>query len=839
MAFALDGKLSLDARAFVQGTDKAKRAVGEVGDAFGRLPDDAKSSARGVESEFGKLPGEGRKFGKKLSDDFGSAVSAMPAEAQSASKGVQARLDAINVSGARDEIGELGDEFGKLPAEARQAASKAADNIEGELDDAGGIGEAFGGKLGGAMVAGFGAVGVGAIIMDGLEKAFAAQQGQKLLEGQFRVTAETAERYGKIAGDLYADNWGSSLVEVQQAVATTAQRIKGVTDTELAAISEGILAVSSTWGVDFNEVLRSTTQLLENGLAPTAQAALNLVTAGFQAGGDEAGDLLDTIDEYSQHWGALGLSGEEALNQVIHGLQNGQRDTDKLADAVKEFRLRAVEDTDTVSEAYSDLGLDADELRKNIVEGGPAAKQAFLDVVGALKAVEDPVERNTLAVQFLGTQFEDLGPKGLDSLTAIEGTLGDVETAVEDLSGSIEATPWEKTQRRIEVGARGPIQGLLEDFEAFSFKAGNLFSGGQLDQWTKYADQIGLAERKAKEFDTTLLNGLTSYDEVRAAAKRQADTLGLSLLPRVEGVTTATDQYVNLVTNQWAAANKAQEMQLKGVGSNLLDVRDAVDNAARSTEDATDATDDNTDALGDNAEALDLAARRADATEAAYKRMSDQLSERSAYLNVQDGLADVRAEFAETGEVSERTSIAMQEDLIAYGEEVGNIPAETVTRISALIAQGDFDRAEAIIANLVRTRTAQLRIVPIKTGGITYRDQNGNVVAQATARGTDFARGGLTLVGEEGPEIVEMPRGARVHTAQATRAMMAESPAGLAPVTHNRTTITNPTIDTTALAQAVTAAMPTSMILEVDGQHMTAHVRHVLRNDEREKLGAL
>jgi hypothetical protein len=33
------------------------------------------------------------------------------------------------------------------------------------------------------------------------------------------------------------------------------------------------------------------------------------------------------------------------------------------------------------------------------------------------------------------------------------------------------------------------------------------------------------------------------------------------------------------------------------------------------------------------------------------------------------------------------------------------------------------------------------------------------------ADGTDFAAGGLALVGERGPELVEMPRGARVHTA--------------------------------------------------------------------------
>lgn len=40
------------------------------------------------------------------------------------------------------------------------------------------------------------------------------------------------------------------------------------------------------------------------------------------------------------------------------------------------------------------------------------------------------------------------------------------------------------------------------------------------------------------------------------------------------------------------------------------------------------------------------------------------------------------------------------------------------------------------------------------------------------ARGTDFAPGGIALVGEEGPELVNLPRGSRVNTASETRDML-------------------------------------------------------------------
>ena len=37
------------------------------------------------------------------------------------------------------------------------------------------------------------------------------------------------------------------------------------------------------------------------------------------------------------------------------------------------------------------------------------------------------------------------------------------------------------------------------------------------------------------------------------------------------------------------------------------------------------------------------------------------------------------------------------------------------------------------------------------------------------AKGTDYFKGGMAIVGEQGPELVEMPRGAKVHTASETK----------------------------------------------------------------------
>ena len=318
-------------------------------------------------------------------------------------------------------------------------AEKDAKDTFGDIEDSGqdtsSRFDGLGGKMGKALVAGFAAVGAGALIMEGINRAMDAQEGINRLQGQFNLTADEAKRFGDLAGKLYRDGWGEGLEEVQAAMATVSKRLEITNNDALSSITEQVLATTKTFGVEFDEVIRSVSQLLQNGLAPNAEAALDLVVRAFQNGGDEAGDLLDTIDEYSQHWAAVGLDGEAALSQIIDGFQNGQRDADKMADAVKEMRVRITENSDQVRTALENIGVDADEVVDAFLKGGPAARDAFLQVVAALKDGQLAGDDTSDAVAILGTQFEDLGPRALDSLLAIEGKLGDVDGAAQGSVG--------------------------------------------------------------------------------------------------------------------------------------------------------------------------------------------------------------------------------------------------------------------------------------------------------------------------------------------------------------------------------------------------------------------
>ncbi len=567
---------------------------------------------------------------------------------------------------------------------AEKGADDTFDDIDDKGEDTAGRFDGLGGKMGKALVAGFAAVGVGALLMQGINQAMDAQEGVRRLQGQFDLTAQEAKRFGDLAGSLYRDGWGQSLEEVQQAFALTSQRLEIDNDAALSSITEGVLATTKTFGVEFDQVIRSVSQLLENDLAPDAEAALDLIVRAFQNGGDEAGDLLDTIDEYSQHWRAAGLSGEEALSQIIDGLQNGQRDADKMADAVKEMRIRVVENSDAVRDALTDIGVDADHVVEAFLEGGPAAREAFLEVIEALRDGQAAGDDTTNAVAILGTQFEDLGPKALDSLLAIEGKLGDVEGATQDLSDTVEATEWEKFKRRGETtltgigdmalrGANPMLEQMGRSVDALTSGFG-LFGDSAVENLDQAVEALDNANRAT--FELTEAQREQYEEALRSAAAAEAEAKSALL------------------------ASEAKRDQAKAANH----IATVLGRATDETDDLAEATDDLTDELSE--------------ADIAFQRFMAQLDNKSAWRSAQDSVADYHQAIADADQAledgtltpekyraaTERAFDDMIEDAARYVESLEGVPSELKTDFIAAVRQGDVERIEAELAELTRTR---------------------------------------------------------------------------------------------------------------------------------------
>ncbi|MGQ4514215.1 phage tail tape measure protein [Streptomyces sp. DW26H14] len=294
-------------------------------------------------------------------------------------------------------------------------------------------GEESGRGFGDRFKAGLAAIGVakaaeaiGGKVNEAFTEALDQGNIKKSLQAQLGATSAQGAKYGKIAGQLYAKGVTGSFEDAADAIKTVAQSgllPPDATNKQLESIATKASDVASTFGQDFEGVTNAASRLLATGLVKTSDQAFDLITKGFQTLGPKADDLLDTFNEYSVQFQKLGINGTTALGLIQQGIKAGARDTDLVADAIKEFSIRAVDGSATTIAGFKGLGLSAKGMAQQIGKGGTDASKGLDTVLGRLRKVQDPVKRATLATDLFGTQSEDLG-KALFALDPSKATKG-------------------------------------------------------------------------------------------------------------------------------------------------------------------------------------------------------------------------------------------------------------------------------------------------------------------------------------------------------------------------------------------------------------------------------
>ncbi|WP_330339419.1 phage tail tape measure protein [Streptomyces sp. NBC_00557] len=265
------------------------------------------------------------------------------------------------------------------------------------------------------------------------------------LKAQLGATAKQAARYGQVAGSLYAKGVTDDLETAAEAVKATLQGglvPPDATKAQLREIATEMADVSKTFGTDLGLQSQAVAAQLKNHLAPDAKTALDVIAKGFQTLGPNAEDLLETFQEYPVQLRKLGLDSKTTLGLFRQGIQGGARDTDILADALKEFSIRAVDGSATTIAGFKGLGLSAKGMAEQIGKGGDSARKGLDTVLDRLRKVKDPVKQSQLAVDLFGTQAEDLGKAlfSLDPSKAVSA-MGKVDGSAKQLGRDIRSGP--------------------------------------------------------------------------------------------------------------------------------------------------------------------------------------------------------------------------------------------------------------------------------------------------------------------------------------------------------------------------------------------------------------
>lgn len=365
------------------------------------------------------------------------------------------------------------------------------------------------------------------------------------------------------------------------------------------------------------------------------------IAAGLLAAADYAADLAIEADNIA------GLTGDsvETASQLQAVWKQTGADTKDLQDVL--LQMNGV--LKTTPELSSKIGL----------KDGATIIENFVQVTKYLDGITDATERSQIASQLFGEE-------GVRQYNALKQSVGDVQTAMENVPDGLVISD-EDVERARE--AKAQIAELKAEFTAFAAALGSvvvpavgavfeglndlfeksrevgegirgLFDQGAADNF-EIVGALEDAEAAAAAFDTQLLDGLTSFDQVRAKV--------LEL--------TGSQHAANLVALEWQETNKLAAGQ-------TLEQKEALDKTARMYGEYAKAA---TEAIGDEVEAqedlIDSTGRLTDEYNA-QRQAADQL--RSAKIQLVGGEIAVRE--------AQRQARVAAKDL---DEELGNLEQGT------------------------------------------------------------------------------------------------------------------------------------------------------------------
>ena len=370
----------------------------------------------------------------------------------------------VELNNTKAEVNQLSSELKQMPFD------KVKNDIDSVTDKLKGIS----GAAAGIEVAGVAAFGE-------------ASNAVGKLEGALGLTDEQADKVYQSVQELAKrgfdfDSALETLIRVNQVMSDL------LDPSEINEFSAGVLAISTTFDQDLNDVIKASSSMIRH-FGIDGEEALDIITYGFQNGLDMSNDFLDTLWEYSSQFSDMGFTAKDTLQIINKGMKDGAFNTDKLADGVKEFNLRLSEVGKDQEAALGSLNMNVKDVTNAFNQGGEAGKNMALKVAMELMKVEDETERNQLAVALFGTMYEDVGDSVVTALTSItdssidvEGKTNDVKAAFEETFGAeVNGIMQEMKEPLIEIAEKGLIP-ILEVASDLIKEFAEWFSG--LDEGT-------------------------------------------------------------------------------------------------------------------------------------------------------------------------------------------------------------------------------------------------------------------------------------------------------------------------------------------------------------------
>lgn len=361
-----------------------------------------------------------------------------------------------------------------IGGEISPTLGKTLDGVASKLD-----GVAGKAALTGAAI---GAIGVGTVVAVGKAIVELGKLGDEYNSAMNDMAATTGLAGDELAGmgdvmkDVYKNNFGENMEDVANGVSEV-YRQTGLVDEQLAETTKSAYALKDTFGYEVTESARAAKAMMTN-FGVSGEEAMNMIAAGAQNGLDFSGEMIDSINEYSVQFAKLGFSADDMFNIFQQGADSGAWNLDKVGDAIKEFSIRSIDGSKTTVHAFTELGLNADEMMATFAAGGDDASVAFQGVITALMDMEDEVQRDALGVELFGTQWEDLGVEAMQAMADMQDgayTTKDAIGGIMDVKYNNIGDAFEAVKRQAEVSLLPMATTVANAFVKIAPMIGKLF----------------------------------------------------------------------------------------------------------------------------------------------------------------------------------------------------------------------------------------------------------------------------------------------------------------------------------------------------------------------------
>lgn len=476
----------------------------------------------------------------------------------------------------RDKLKDLNDEQKNTQTETQETGSKfdvfkkignsALDSIQGGFDglldkiqnispEATAITEALtelgvGGVVGVTAVAG--AIGGMALaIKTGVNQATELDDAMAKFQAQTGASSNEMSKFKGIARDVWSNNFGEDISDVADMMGRVKQQMQGISDVDLKDVTEDLLTLRDTFGMDENETLRGAQQLMKQ-FGISSKEAFDLMATGAQNGLNKSDELGDNISEYSGKFKQAGYSAEEYFQLMQNGLDGGAYNLDKVNDAINEVTTRLVDGT--IEGALDSFDTKTQDVFKAWQEGRATQKDVVNAIVEDISKTTNEQEKLNKSATAFGTMGEDFNAGFIQSLTTVGNKYKDVEGAMD------------KVKEIANGGLKNALSGLgrafLDSFTPIGELITPILAGiiglitvaiqGIQQGFAKVGDVISSVLSK---IDTSGITELTSqvsevlapaFDEVRKAI----DEMKVALEPIAKEILSKIGSAIQNVVNQ-------------------------------------------------------------------------------------------------------------------------------------------------------------------------------------------------------------------------------------------------------------------------------------------------